>query len=80
VAVPFGGRGTRVLGKADVGAHSVALTVANARHHTHVLGSTLDPMAGDDHDLIVDNVVSIFGKIFSKHWGPRIDACSAWPA
>jgi hypothetical protein len=47
VAVPFGGCGTRVLGKAEVGAHSVALTVADARHHTHVLGSTLDPLAGD---------------------------------
>jgi hypothetical protein len=30
-------------------------------------------LQGDDDDLIVDNVVSIFGKIFSQHWGPRMD-------
>ncbi|GAA2713098.1 type IV secretory system conjugative DNA transfer family protein [Actinoplanes palleronii] len=36
-------------------------------------GPTLNPLQGDDHDLLVDNVVSIFGRIFAKHWGPRID-------
>lgn len=132
VAVAAGGRGTKVLGKADVGSHSVALNVADARQHLHVLGSTgsgkstllmnmilddiharrgvlvidpkgdlvvdlldripkshakrltiidpdqpagttLNPLQGDDHDLVVDNIVSIFGRIFAKHWGPRID-------
>ncbi len=132
VAVPFGGRGAKVLGRAEVGAHSVAVKVPDARQHLHVLGSTgsgkstlllnmilddvharrgtividpkgdlvvdlldripaklanrlvlidpdqpdgvtLNPLAGDDHDLVVDNVVSIFGKIFAKHWGPRMD-------
>jgi hypothetical protein len=32
-----------------------------------------NPLEGDDDDLVVDNIVSIFGKIFSQHWGPRID-------
>ena len=132
VAVPFGGRGAKVLGRAEVGGHSVALKVPDARQHLHVLGSTgsgkstlllnmilddiharrgaividpkgdlvidlldripatlakrlvlidpdqpdgvtLNPLAGADHDLVVDNVVSIFGKIFAKHWGPRMD-------
>jgi hypothetical protein len=133
VAVPTGGRGTKVLGKADVGGHSVALHIPDARQHLHVLGSTgsgkstlllnmilddihahrgtividpkgdlvtdlidriphklaekrlfiidpdqatgttLNPLQGDDHDLVVDNIVSIFSKIFTKHWGPRID-------
>ncbi|MGC4750454.1 helicase HerA domain-containing protein [Micromonospora sp. DT201] len=132
VAVPTGGRGTKVLGRADVGGHSVAVTVTDARQHLHVLGSTgsgkstlllnmilddiharrgvvvidpkgdlvldlidriptshanrltiidpnqpagttLNPLQGDDHDLVVDNIVSIFGRIFAKHWGPRID-------
>lgn len=132
VAVLTGGRGTKVLGRAEVGGHGVALKVADARQHLHVLGSTgsgkstlllnmilddiharrgvvvidpkgdlvidlldripaklakrlvlidpdqpagttLNPLAGDDHDLVVDNVVSIFGKIFAKHWGPRMD-------
>ncbi|MEV4706816.1 helicase HerA domain-containing protein [Actinoplanes sp. NPDC049316] len=36
-------------------------------------GATLNPLAGADHDLVVDHIVSIFGKIFAKHWGPRID-------
>jgi hypothetical protein len=36
-------------------------------------GATLNPLAGRDPDLIVDNVVSIFSKIFQRHWGPRID-------
>ncbi|HZM80521.1 MAG TPA: type IV secretion system DNA-binding domain-containing protein [Candidatus Limnocylindrales bacterium] len=132
VEVPAGGRGVKVLGRAEVGGHSVALPVADARQHTHILGSTgsgkstlmlnmilddiharrgvvvidpkgdlvgdvldripaalagrlvlidpdqnpgatLNPLAGDDHDLVVDNIVSIFSKIFTKHWGPRID-------
>lgn len=33
----------------------------------------LNPLEGDDHDLTVDNIVSIFAKIFQRHWGPRID-------
>ncbi|MET8149124.1 type IV secretory system conjugative DNA transfer family protein [Actinoplanes sp. NPDC049668] len=36
-------------------------------------GATLNPLQGLDADLIVDNVVSIFSKIFQRHWGPRID-------
>ncbi|MGI5239251.1 type IV secretion system DNA-binding domain-containing protein [Dactylosporangium sp. CA-139066] len=132
VAVPTGGRGTRVLGRAEVGGHSVALRVADAREHIHMLGATgsgkstemthmviddvnahrgvvvidpkgdlaldildrlpasvadrlvlidpdqergatLNPLAGLDDDLVVDNIVSIFSKIFQRHWGPRID-------
>ncbi len=40
IGVPTGGRGTKVLGRAAVGGHAVALPVADARHHLHVLGST----------------------------------------
>ncbi|MBC9006767.1 DUF87 domain-containing protein, partial [Micromonospora aurantiaca] len=40
VAVPTGGRGTKVLGDAEVGGHAVALSVADARYHLHVVGST----------------------------------------
>jgi hypothetical protein len=32
-----------------------------------------NPLQGEDDDLVVDNIVSIFGKIFARHWGPRID-------
>lgn len=40
VAVPSGGRGMRVLGRAEVGGHAVALPVVDARQHIHLLGST----------------------------------------
>ncbi|WP_431895486.1 type IV secretory system conjugative DNA transfer family protein [Micromonospora haikouensis] len=132
VAVPGGGRGVKMLGDAEVGGHSVGLSVPDARYHMHVIGSTgsgkttllvnmalddikagrgtvvidphgdlvldildrlpasvadrvvlfdpdqenpptLNPLEGDDPDLVVDNLVSIFGSIFQKAWGPRMD-------
>ncbi|WP_345733425.1 helicase HerA domain-containing protein, partial [Cryptosporangium minutisporangium] len=132
IAVPAGGRDAKVLGRAEVGGHSVALPVVDARQHVHILGSTgsgkstlllnmilediharrgvvvidpkgdlvadvlerirlrdakrlvlldpdqppgvtLNPLSGGDPDLLVDNVVSIFSKIFASHWGPRMD-------
>jgi hypothetical protein len=133
VRVPAGGRGVKPLGHAQVGGHAVGLSVADARHHLHLLGATgsgkstlmthlilddianrrgvvvidpkgdlatdvldrlpatavdrlvlidpdqpvgggrLNPLAGADDDLVVDNIVSTFGKIFARHWGPRID-------
>ncbi|MEV4416581.1 type IV secretion system DNA-binding domain-containing protein [Catellatospora sp. NPDC049609] len=132
VDVPTGGRGVKVLGRAEWGGHQVGLPVADARQHMHVLGSTgsgkstlmlnlilddihsgrgtvvidpkgdlvtdildriparlarkvvlidpdsdtgttINPLLGADHDLVVDNIVSIFSRIFAKHWGPRID-------
>ncbi|HEV7899090.1 MAG TPA: type VI secretion protein [Planosporangium sp.] len=132
VAVASGGRGTKTLGRAQVGGHCVALSVADARHHVHIIGATgsgksvtqvnmilddihagrgvalidtkgdtatdllarlparyadrlvlidpdqprgatLNPLSGRDDDLVVDNIVSIFGRIFQRFWGPRID-------
>ncbi|MCI0687380.1 MAG: type IV secretion system DNA-binding domain-containing protein, partial [Sporichthyaceae bacterium] len=132
VDVPTGGRGTKTLGRAEVGGHAVALAAADARHHIHLLGATgtgkstlmcnlilddvhahrgvvvidpkgdlvldvldrlpagvadrvilidpdqnpgatLNPLAGADHDLVTDNIVAIFSRIFARHWGPRID-------
>ncbi|MEU8048445.1 ATP-binding protein [Micromonospora haikouensis] len=132
VAVPAGGRGVKMLGDAEIGGHSVGLSVPDARYHMHVIGSTgsgkttllvnlalddikagrgtvvidphgdlvldildrlpatiadrvvlfdpdqenpptLNPLEGDDPDLVVDNLVSIFGTIFAKAWGPRMD-------
>ncbi|GIL25504.1 type IV secretion system DNA-binding domain-containing protein [Actinocatenispora comari] len=132
VAVPAGGRNTKKLGTAAAGGHSVALPVADARQHLHVLGATgsgkstllcnmicddlaagrgavvldpkgdlvtdildrlpasaadkvwlldpdqdhtpvLNPLDGNDHDLVADNICGIFARIFQRHWGPRID-------
>ncbi|MBT8226377.1 MAG: type IV secretion system DNA-binding domain-containing protein [Dactylosporangium sp.] len=132
ISVPTGGYGIKVLGRAEAGRHSVGLSVADARQHLQIIGSTgsgkstelchlalddiragrglvvidpkgdlvtdildrlparladrivlidpdqpdgarLNPLAGFDDDLTVDNVVSIFAKIFQRHWGPRID-------
>ncbi|RZU51249.1 uncharacterized protein DUF87 [Krasilnikovia cinnamomea] len=132
VAIAAGGRATKVLGDAEIGGHGIALGVADARYHLHVIGSTgsgkttllvnmavddikagrgtividphgdmvldildrlpaslahkvvifdpdqpnpptINPLEGDDPDLVVDNLVSIFGNIFAKAWGPRMD-------
>lgn len=132
VSVPAGGRGVKMLGRAEVGGHAVGVPVVDARQHMHVLGATgsgkstqlchmvlddvragrgvvlidpkgdlaldvldrlpasiadrvvlidpdqpdgatFNPLEGFDDDLVVDNVVAIFSKIFQRHWGPRID-------
>lgn len=132
VAVPRGGRTVKVLGRAELGGHAVALPVADARYHLHMLGATgsgkttllcemivqdiiagrgtvvidphgdlvldildripatvgnrlvlfdpdqphppvLNPLDGDDHNLMVDNIVAIMKTIFVNAWGPRMD-------
>ncbi|MEV0717766.1 DUF87 domain-containing protein [Asanoa sp. NPDC050611] len=40
VAVPSGGRGVKVLGRSQLGRHSVGLRVSDARQHVHVVGKT----------------------------------------
>ncbi|MFY1703041.1 type IV secretory system conjugative DNA transfer family protein [Micromonospora sp. WMMA1923] len=40
VQVPSGGRGVKVLGRSQVGRHSVGLRVTDARQHAHVVGKT----------------------------------------
>jgi hypothetical protein len=40
VAVPSGGRGVKVLGKAQLGGHSVGVNVVDTRQHMHVIGKT----------------------------------------
>ncbi|MFY1623618.1 type IV secretory system conjugative DNA transfer family protein [Micromonospora sp. WMMD735] len=40
VQVPSGGRGVKVLGRSQLGGHSVGLAVADARQHVHVVGKT----------------------------------------
>ncbi|MEV4539319.1 DUF87 domain-containing protein [Asanoa sp. NPDC049518] len=131
-SIPAGGRAIKILGNAEMGGHAVGLSVADARYHLHVIGSTgagkttllvnmavddirsgrgtvvidphgdivldildrlpatvadrvvifdpdqpnpptINPLEGDDPDLVVDNLVSIFGNIFVKAWGPRMD-------
>jgi hypothetical protein len=51
VAVPTSGRGLKVLGDAEVGAHPVALTVPDARYHVHMVGAT-----GSETALLVNMV------------------------
>ncbi|WP_431884066.1 type IV secretory system conjugative DNA transfer family protein [Micromonospora gifhornensis] len=40
VQVPAGGRGVKVLGRSQLGGHSVGLRVRDARQHLHVVGKT----------------------------------------
>lgn len=137
-AVAAGGPGTKPLGRADaVRGRRVAMRVADARHHVHVIGPTgtgkstllgqmvladaaarrglvlVDPKGdlvtdvltrlpeecagrvvlfdadstsptpcinpldlstfGGDLDQAVDNIGSVFGRIYHQFWGPRTD-------
>ena len=40
VQVPSGGRGVKVLGRSQIGNHSVGLNVVDTRQHMHVIGKT----------------------------------------
>ncbi|GGL20206.1 type IV secretory system conjugative DNA transfer family protein [Mangrovihabitans endophyticus] len=40
VQVPGGGRGVKILGRSQVGRHSIGLKVTDARQHLHVVGKT----------------------------------------
>jgi len=40
VAVPAGGRGVKVLGRAQIGGRSVAMNVTDTRQHVHLIGKT----------------------------------------
>jgi len=40
VQVPSGGRGVKVLGRSQIGNHSVGVNVVDARQHMHVIGKT----------------------------------------
>jgi hypothetical protein len=40
VQVPAGGRGVKVLGRSQIGNHSVGLNVVDARQHMHIIGKT----------------------------------------
>ncbi|MER7457330.1 type IV secretion system DNA-binding domain-containing protein [Micromonospora sp. NPDC126480] len=40
VQVPSGGRGVKVLGRSQIGHHSIGLRVTDARQHVHVVGKT----------------------------------------
>ncbi|MFE9695195.1 type IV secretory system conjugative DNA transfer family protein [Micromonospora sp. NPDC005806] len=40
VQVPSGGRGVKVLGRSQIGHHSVGLQVTDARQHVHMVGKT----------------------------------------
>ncbi|WP_280268777.1 type IV secretory system conjugative DNA transfer family protein [Nocardia wallacei] len=137
-AMASGGPGTKPLGRADaLAGRQVAMRVADARHHVHVLGPTgcgkstllgrmvladadagrglvlIDPKGdlvtdilnrlpqhcagrvvlfdgastslppcinpldvitfGGDPDLAVDNVGTVFARIYHQFWGPRTD-------
>ena len=55
-AVPGGGRGTKALGRAEVGGHAVALPVADARHHLHLLGATGSGKSTQLCHLVLDDI------------------------
>ncbi|GAA4201612.1 type IV secretion system DNA-binding domain-containing protein [Actinocatenispora rupis] len=69
VVDPKGDLVTDILDRLPASTADRVWLVDPEQDHTPVI----NPLDGDDHDLVVDNVCSIFGKIFQRHWGPRID-------
>ena len=63
VAVPAGGRNTKRLGTAATGGHSVALPVADARQHLHVMGATGSGKSTLLCNMICDDVASGRGAV-----------------
>jgi hypothetical protein len=63
VDIPTGGRGLKVLGRALVGGHSVALPAADARQHLHVLGATGVGKSTFLANLILDDIAAGRGVV-----------------
>jgi hypothetical protein len=53
-------------------AHAAGRTVVIDAEDRHQPPS-LNPLEGPDTDVVVDNVVGIFSRIFQQFWGPRTD-------
>ncbi|MFF9897755.1 type IV secretory system conjugative DNA transfer family protein [Streptomyces longispororuber] len=47
----------------------VVLFDANSKHHPPVL----NPLEGEDAARTVDNLVSVFSRVYASSWGPRTD-------
>ena len=81
VAVATGGRGTKVLGKAEVGGHAVAVPVVDARQHLHILGSTGSGKSTAMCNLILDDIAARRGVVLIDPKGDlALDVLDRLPA
>ena len=72
-AVPSGGRGVRRLGTAEVGGRAVALPVADARHHVHLVGKTGTGKSTLIVHMVVDDVKAGRGAVVIDPRGDMIN-------
>ncbi|MFD0555657.1 TraM recognition domain-containing protein [Stackebrandtia endophytica] len=68
---PKGDLITDILNSLDPATVADRITIIDPAQPAPAIG--IDPLAGADHDLVVDNLVSICRRIFERHWGPRAD-------
>ncbi|GAB3832774.1 hypothetical protein GCM10027610_025550 [Dactylosporangium cerinum] len=54
--MPAGGRGVKVLGRAEAGGHAVGVPVVDARQHMHVLGATGSGKSTQLCHMVLDDV------------------------
>jgi hypothetical protein len=74
------GRGTVVIDPAGDLIDDLLARIPNGQEHRVDLLDPLDSappglnvLDGTDHDLIVDQLVGIFARVFERFWGPRTD-------
>ncbi len=79
VAIPTGGRGTKILGDAEIGGHSVALSVVDARYHTHVIGSTGSGKTTLLVNMAVDDILAGRGTVVIDPHGDMMAAAGVAP-
>ncbi|WP_250008789.1 type VI secretion protein [Actinoplanes sp. M2I2] len=81
VAVPTGGRGTKVLGDAEVGGHPVALAVTDSRYQLHVVGSTGSGKTTLLVNMAVDDIIAGRGTVvIDPHGDLVLDVLDRLPA
>lgn len=81
VGVPSGGRGMKVLGDAEVGGHGVALSVTDARFHTHMVGQTGTGKTTLLANMIIDDITAGRGTVvLDPHGDLILDVLDRIPA
>jgi hypothetical protein len=80
-ALPAGGRGIKLLGRAELGGHPVGLSAVDARSHTHVLGSTGSGKTTLLAEMALDDIAAGRGTVvIDPHGDLVLDILDRLPA